>query len=297
MNKVKSKLLGLIIASFSIFALTTSTHSNFVMHDGNNGNNKIQAQTFSSNNYKNKLQEFSYQNQQSWNNDVSLFSVNAKRDRQHKKLKTNKGELHIKIDGRKKIVYRGGFFRQDKVEWRGKARIWFKRNSYWWENNTDNTVDKIKLSVNSWIGGYASPSFEFNGETKYSGVFTEGATRMTNMSVHIDTHTKELINSLEKKEGGELFINYHAAGWNYQITGFGQYPSGYALDENEFSSIKSNDPFLPDVVDEDEDELWYRRGNGSIAWPKNISRVPIELFNSVQKVYLDDKNSKFIKKI
>ncbi|CNP97720.1 Uncharacterised protein [Salmonella enterica subsp. enterica serovar Typhimurium str. DT104] len=35
---------------------------------------------------------------------------------------------------------------------------------------------------------------------------------MTNMSVHIDTHTKELINSLEKKEGGELFINYHAAG-------------------------------------------------------------------------------------
>ncbi|WP_044285820.1 hypothetical protein [Mesomycoplasma ovipneumoniae] len=295
MNKVKSKLLGLIIASFSIFALTTSTHSNFVMHDANN---KIQAQTFSSDNYKNKLQEFSYQNQQSWNNDVSLFSVNAKKERQHKKIRTNDGELHIKIDGLKKIVYRGGWFRQDKVEWKGEAKIWFeKKPYYWWENSTYNPVDKLKLSVNSWIGGYASPSYEFNGETKYSGVFVEGATRMTSVSVHVDYYSKELVHSFEKKETDQVSINYHAAGWNYQVSGFGQYASGYAIHENGFSAIKSNDPFASDVIDRDDDELWYNGRNGSAAWRRNANKVPIELFNSEQEVYLDDKNSKFIKEI
>ncbi|MDW2928965.1 hypothetical protein R7X75_00775 [Mesomycoplasma ovipneumoniae] len=291
MNKVKSKLLGLIIACFSIFALTTSTHSNFVMHDGNN---KIQAQTFSSDNYKNKLQEFSYQNQQSWNNDTSLHTLKGKKVYQGKTLKTKNGELNIEIDGWKKIVYRGGWFRQDKVEWTGRSRIWFERNRYWWQNYTYNTVDQIELAVNSWIGGYASPSFEFNGKTKYSGIFTEGTTRLTSMSVGIDAYSKELIHALGKKEEHELYINYNAAGWNYQITGFGQYASGLALDENEFSSIKSNDSFLPDL---DYDKSWYNGKNGSTAWRRNANKVPIELFNSEQEVYLDDKNSKFIKKI
>ncbi|WDV48789.1 hypothetical protein [Mesomycoplasma ovipneumoniae] len=34
-----------------------------------------------------------------------------------------------------------------------------------------------------------------------------------------------------------------------------------------------------------------------INYLKNMSKVPIESFNSKQEVYLDDKNSKFIKKI
>lgn len=283
MNKVKSKLLGLIIASFSVFALTTSTHSNFVMHGGNN---KIQAQTFSSDNYKNKLQEFSYQNQQSWN-DVSLFSLRPQWEYQHKKTYTKNGELHIKLDGWKEIVYRGGFFRQDKVRWWGTAKIWFKKKSYHlWEKSTYNPIDKLRLSVYSVIGGSFSPSFEFNGQTKYSGVFVEGATRMTNMSVRITADTKELVHSFEKKETDKVTIDYQGAGWNYRIFGFGQYATGYALDESESKSISSIDHSLPDVFDEID-------GNG-ITGP---STVPIEIFNSNQEVYLDDKNSKFIKKI
>ncbi|MDW2914529.1 hypothetical protein R7V41_03285 [Mesomycoplasma ovipneumoniae] len=88
------------------------------MHDGNN---KIQAQTFSSDNYKNKLQEFSYQNQQSWNNDVSLFSLKTQREYQHKKRHTKNGELYIKIDGWKEILYRGGFL--DKTKLGGRAQL------------------------------------------------------------------------------------------------------------------------------------------------------------------------------
>ncbi|MDW2914528.1 hypothetical protein R7V41_03280 [Mesomycoplasma ovipneumoniae] len=147
-------------------------------------------------------------------------------------------------------------------------------------------IDKLRLSVHSVIGGLASPSFEFNGQTKYSGVFIEGATRMTNMSVSIDAHTKELVHSFEKKETDKVTIDYQGAGWNYQIFGFGQYATGYALDEGESSSISSIDPFSLDV----DNEL----GDNSITSP---NRIPIEIFNSKQEVYLDDKNSKFIKKI
>ncbi|XBE78294.1 hypothetical protein VQY16_00625 [Mesomycoplasma ovipneumoniae] len=285
MNKVKSKLLGLIIASFSIFALTTSTHSNFVMQDGNN---KIQAQTFSSDNYKNKLQEFSYQNQQSWNNDVSLFSVNTQIENQHKRKRTNNGELRIKLDGWKKLLYRGGFFRQDKVRWKGRAKISFEKKSNRWEKSTYNPIDKLRLSVHSVIGGLASPSFEFNGQTKYSGVFIQGATRMTNMSVSIHADTKEFVHSFEKKETDQVSIDYHGAGWNYRIFGFGQYATGYALDERESKTISSIDPSLPDVIEKLDDD------NGIITRPNTF---PIEIFNSNQEVYLDDKNSKFIKKI
>ncbi|WP_341492206.1 hypothetical protein [Mesomycoplasma ovipneumoniae] len=284
MNKVKSKLLGLIIASFSIFALTTLTHSNFVINDGNN---KIQAQTFSSDNYKNKLQEFSYQNQQSWNNDVSLFSLKTQREYQHKRKRTKNGELYIKIDGWKGIVYRGGWFRQDKVEWWGTAELRFKKKSNRWEKSTYNPIDKLRLSVHSVIGGSFSPSFEYKGQTKYSGVFIEGATRKTNMSVSIHADTKEFVHSFEKKETDKVTIDYEGAGWNYRIFGFGQYATGYALDESESKTISSIDPSLPDVIEKLDDD------NG-ITRPIT---VPIEIFNSNQKVYLDDKNSKFIKKI
>ncbi|WP_341491523.1 hypothetical protein [Mesomycoplasma ovipneumoniae] len=252
------------------------------------GNNKIQAQTFSSDNYKNKLQEFSYQNQQSWNNDVSLFSLRPQWEYQHKKTYTKNGELHIELNGWKEIVYRGGFFRQDKVKWKGRAKISFEKKSNRWEKSTYNPIDKLRLSVYSVIGGSFGPSFEFNGQTKYSGVFVEGTTRKTNMSVRITADTKELVHSFEKKETDKVTIDYHGAGWNYRIFGFGQYATGYALDERESKTISSIDPSLPDVIEKLDDD------NGIITRPNTF---PIEIFNSNQEVYLDDKNSKFIKKI
>ncbi len=45
---------------------------------------------------------------------------------------------------------------------------------------------------------------------------------MTNMSVSIHADTKEFVHSFEKKETDQVSINYHGAGWNYRIFGFGQ---------------------------------------------------------------------------
>ncbi|WP_010321306.1 hypothetical protein [Mesomycoplasma ovipneumoniae] len=41
-------------------------------------------------------------------------------------------------------------------------------------------------------------------------------------------------------------MNYQAAGWNYKISEFGQYATGFMIDYYEYSLIKANNPLIHD---------------------------------------------------
>ncbi|MEG3825841.1 hypothetical protein MOV3098_01170 [Mesomycoplasma ovipneumoniae] len=43
-----------------------------------------------------------------------------------------------------------------------------------------------------------------------------------------------------------LVIDYQGVGWNYKITEFAQYATELVIDDYEYSSIRTNNPLIPD---------------------------------------------------
>ncbi|MDW2923182.1 hypothetical protein [Mesomycoplasma ovipneumoniae] len=50
----------------------------------------------------------------------------------------------------------------------------------------------------------------------------------------------------QKSNANKLAMNYQGTGRNYKISEFGQYATGFMIDCYEYSSIRANNPPIPD---------------------------------------------------
>ncbi|ATP59782.1 hypothetical protein [Mesomycoplasma dispar] len=239
-------LIGLIPVTFFSYS---SVHNNI-----NLTNEKSQPQLFSYYQYKqnktnkawNILQEIYRLNHYGASKiPTSLFNLkDLEFEENHKILITDQGELEIHIKGLKKVVYWGGLFWQDKAAWLGRAEIKYTKNSNF-SNYYNSKPDRINLKTHAWISGLATPSFEINGKVAYVTKKRE-VTAEIGASVKLEFNSYELVETFEKSNADRLVMNYEGTGWNYKISGFGQYATGVVIDDYEYSSISTNNPLIPD---------------------------------------------------
>lgn len=159
-------------------------------------------------------------------------------------LRAEQGQLEIRIRGIKDVVYWGGLFWQDKAAWLGKAEIKYTKNRNF-SNYYNYKPDRINLKTHAWISGLATPSFEINGKVAYATKKRE-VTAEIGASVKLEFNSYELVETFEKSNADRLVMNYEGTGWNYKISGFGQYATGVVIDDYEYSSISTNNPLIPD---------------------------------------------------
>lgn len=178
---------------------------------------------------------------------TSLLNIkNLKFEDKHKILRTDQGELEILIRGIKKVVYWGGLFWQDKASWIGKTEIKYTKTRNF-SNYYNSKPDRIQLNAHAWISGLATPSFEINGKVAYATKKRE-VTAEVGGSVRLEFNSYELVETFEKSNADRLVINYQGVGWNYKISSFGQYATGVAIDDYEYTSISTNNPLIPDKI-------------------------------------------------
>lgn len=170
---------------------------------------------------------------------ASLLNIkNLKFEDKHKILTTDQGELEILIRGVKKVVYWGGLFWQDQAAWIGRTEIKYTKTRNF-SNYYNSKPDRINLKTHAWISGLATPSFEINGKVAYATKKRE-VTAEIGASVKLEFNSYELVETFEKSNADRLVMNYEGTGWNYKISGFGQYATGLVIDDYEYTSIATN---------------------------------------------------------
>lgn len=158
-------------------------------------------------------------------------------------LRTEQGQLEITIRGIKKVVYWGGLFWQDKAAWLGKAEIKYTKNRNF-SNYYNYKADRMNLKTHAWITGLATPSFVINGKVTYA-TEKQDVNAEIGVSTRVEFNSKELVETFEKSNANRLLMNYQGVGWNYKISGFGQYATGLVIDDYEQTSISTNNPLIP----------------------------------------------------
>ncbi|WP_337904224.1 hypothetical protein [Mesomycoplasma ovipneumoniae] len=158
-------------------------------------------------------------------------------------LRTEQGVVQITIRGIKKVVYWGGLFWQDKAAWLGKAEIKYTKNKNF-SDYFNNKADRMNLKTHAWITGLATPSFVINGKVVYA-TEKQDVNAEIGVSTRVEFNSKELVEAFEKSNANRLLMNYQGVGWNYKISGFGQYATGLVIDDYEQTSISTNNPLVP----------------------------------------------------